>query len=146
VKLARQQNNNFRHVFENGAHFGTTYKFRVKTDDPDSVWAGPVNITTIPIPAPESVIYHPDLNSSTHVILWQMREKKLKGYLSDDFKKGAVSYRLYLSANANMSSPEKVVNVTSTSYRLPMSDLEPGRMYFLAVSLVDKVASCFSCA
>jgi hypothetical protein len=138
IKLASQAQTSFRHVFDAGMHFGTSYRFYVKTDDPNSVPAGPVNITTIPIPTPESLIYHPDLNSSTHVILWRMPEKKLKGYLLEDFKKGAVSYRVYVSSFSNMSLPEMVINVTTTSYRLPMSDLQAGKLYFLAVTLVDK--------
>ena len=138
IKLAPQDLNTYRHVFDSKIHFGTTYKFVVNTDVPDSVAAGPVNITTIPIPVPESLIYHPDMNSSSHVILWQMPEKKLKGYLLEDFKKGAVSYRIYLSSHSNMSSPEISINVSSTSYRLPMGRLVAGKMYFLAVALVDK--------
>jgi len=112
IKLARQQTNSFRHVFEEKVRYGTTYKFYVKTDDPNSAPSGPVNITTIPIPAPESLTYHPDLSSSTHVILWQMSEKKLKGYLLEDYRKGDTTFRIYLSPNANMTSPEKVINVT----------------------------------
>ena len=112
VKLARQQLNLFRHVFEEGVHFGTTYKFYVKTDDPNSVPSGPVNITTRPIPAPESLTYHPDPNSSTHVILWKIPEKKLIGYLLDDYKKGHITFKIYLSSNSNMTSPERVINVT----------------------------------
>ena len=68
-----------------------------------------------------------------------MPEKKLKGYLLDDFKKGLIKFRLYISSNANMSDYDRVYNTSATSYRLPMSELEEGRLYFLAVSMVEKV-------
>jgi hypothetical protein len=41
-----------------------------------------------------------------------MSEKKLKGYLLEDYRKGDTTFRIYLSPNANMTSPEKVINVT----------------------------------
>ncbi len=139
VKLDRQKNNTFRHVFDQGVHFGTTYRFSVKTDDPNSVQSVPVNITTIPIPVPESFNSHIDVTASSHVIMWTMPEKRLKGYLLDDFKKGLITYRLYLSSHANMTTSEKIINVTSSNmYRLPFSELEGGRLYFVAVSMVDK--------
>ena len=80
-----------------------------------------------------------DLNSSTHVIFWSMPEKKLKGYMLDDFKKGLIKFRLYISSNSNMSDYERVYNTSATSYRLPMAELEEGRLYFLAVSMLEKV-------
>ena len=63
----------------------------------------------------------------------------MKGYLLDDFKKGLIKFRLYISSNANMSDYDRVYNTSATSYRLPMSELEEGRLYFLAVSMVEKV-------
>ena len=62
VKLVRQKANTFRHVFEEKIHFGTTYKFYVKTDDPDSVASASVNVTTISIPVPETLTFHPGNN------------------------------------------------------------------------------------
>lgn len=138
VTLARQDITSFKHVFDTGVRFGRTYKFSVKTEATDSASAGPVSVTTNPMPTPESLIYHPDLNSSTHVIMWRMPEKKLKGYLLDQFKSGDISYKIYLSPSSNMTSPEKVIKVASTSHRLPMSELQEGKLYFLAVALVDK--------
>lgn len=135
-KLARQNASVFNHTFSSGLKFGTTYSIYVKTDDPNSYKSQSVNVSTLPLPVPEALRNHPDMTNHTHVILWNHPDKKLVGYLKDDFNK--TSYRLYVSAFPNMSQPLKIIDVSGTSYRLPMSELGEGQLYFLAVTLVDK--------
>lgn len=135
LELAASTRSNFRHLWNSKVRYGTSYEIRVQTSTADSQSSEKVVINTVPIPMPEMLTTHIDVNSSSHVFMWQA-PRNLPPYLKKD--KEQMHYRLYLSTSANLTEAVQHYNTTLATFNLPTDKLEPGRIYFLGVSIQDK--------
>ena len=124
----------FRQVFSDNVRYGATYTFWVRTDSPGSKSAGPIQISTEAIPAPSALTSRQDVKSSSHVVMWTSPQS-LPSYIRQD---PDTSYTVFLSRTADMQHVVKnYSHIQGNLFDLPMKDLEPGRLYFMAVQFVD---------
>ena len=89
------------------------------------------------MPVPVGLTSHLNLNASQHEIIWETAEE-LPHSLQEQLDKHQLKYRIYLSKMANLSDPVMKKTVKTTAYQMPSDMLEPGRVYYLGVSMVDK--------
>jgi len=136
-KLASRQDTSYNLQVDKSLCFSAAYDIVVKTDVQGSTPSQTVHIEMPKIPAPEMLVNHPDLNSSTHVIFWKIPDNKFKGYLKDLFKSNKLTYTVFVSEKLTMENPFKEFNVSTSTLRLPMNELPEGQIFFLSVVISD---------
>lgn len=128
----------------NHVHFGASYNISVYTTAGGPQGSASVAAEAPPIPSPRRLTHH--LASSKELeeeavsaddgfffLVYWAPAADLPPYLAGQ----SYSYRLYVSRDHNVTSEDRVIDVDKPPYLLSADELEPGRLYFLAVSLVD---------
>ena len=126
-----------RHDLTKSVRYGAEYEIYVQTSTANSAKSNTVWVKTVPMPMPEYITAHLNVNDSTHDIIWK-KEENLPPYLQNQDAQKKLKFRLYLSQNANLTSPIQIITTNMTTYKLPIESLEPGKIYFMGVTMVDK--------
>jgi len=125
----------FSQVFSQNVHYGATYSFWVRTNVPGSTFAGPVTVSTHPIPPPTALTSNQDAKARAHVVTWSAPARlpaALTGPRAD------TTYTIVFSTSVDMSQVVRnYTGITANVMDIPMSDLEPGRLYYMAVRMED---------
>ncbi len=144
VKVAETTSPRLSHFVDN-VHYGARYSVKVRTAAPGASSAGPVRVSGPPIPSPRGLTHHiahreendSDSDSVEQLIYWHKdKPSELPPYLS----RAGYSYRLIFSENPDLSVPsvfDAPAPPFDVSAVVEAGAVLPGRLYYVAVALVD---------
>ena len=92
VSISKTVSTNLRHTFDKEVKYGTEYQFSIHTDLPDAQISSLISVKTLPLPVPEALVTFPNLNESTHDIMWKT-PLNLSSYLQKQMDQHKLSYR-----------------------------------------------------
>ena len=120
----------FSQTFSENVWYGATYRFYVRTEAEGSTYAGPVSVSTAPISSPLALASR--INSTNFIFTWTSL-KDLPDYIVNEGK----TFSIVVSRTPDMSDVAKTYNVQTTSIQVPTSDLDTGRVYYMAAKIID---------
>ena len=118
---------------EKGIHHGTTYEVVVQTTVNGATPTAPVVVKSPEIPSPRGLTSHFSPDGSEQRIYWAKPKD-----LPKDIAEADVSYRLSVYDSPELKEPVLTEEVKEPSYRVDPSKVSPGKVYYVAVALVDK--------
>ena len=122
------------HKIEPGqVHYGTTYEVVVQTTANGATPTEPVRVKSPDIPSPRELTSHFSPDGSEQRIYWARPRN-----LPENLTAGGVSYRLLVYDSPELTVPLFTEKVEEPSYRVDPSKVDPGKVYYVAVALVDK--------